>query len=313
MRIAITHFDGDPFVLDFWLYLYQRFWRGEVDTVMADVCYDPQLVPDSVIESQKISCGRFPEIEVKWIPNCQVPEQSNVELIKKVKKGFLVLVESDCWIFGKGIIKQYFKYIEEDSHDIVCGNYRLWPENVDNILGYAGFMRNLFFARKKLFEIIDLDFFPRCSPDGLSLDCFGWISYQLARMKPRVLYIPNNFVVDNQNPGEFIQNKWLHIRQMNSSILGFGNCGIYRGFATGDEKKIAKVKKEVIGSEPAEWQYYKAIAMRLLMLGVLPEKKELEEYRKNYLETIKLVMVQLGLDQGKIAKFKAFYRAVMEV
>ena len=101
-RCAITHFDGDPICLDFWLLLYEKYWKGEVDTIYADVCYDPTLVTPDLLGRQQKSLERFPEIKVEFIPEVHPPEWSNPRLVKQTTEDNILLIESDGWIFGKG-------------------------------------------------------------------------------------------------------------------------------------------------------------------------------------------------------------------
>ncbi len=312
-RCAITHFDGDPFILDFWLLLYKKYWKGEVNTVYTDVCYDPSIVTPDLVERQKTSLARFPEIKAEFIPQVHAPEYSNPILINKATEDDVLLIESDGWIFGRGVVDKYFKEIEENKVDIVAGNYQLLPEVTDVVLGYAGFMRNFFFINGELLWSLDLDLCPRHINDlgGFDVDCFGYISYQLALKKPRVLYIPCNFVQDPQTE-DLVTNPWLHIRQMNSSFLGFGNAGngIFKGFMDGDETKIAQIRNEVTGNPHAIWLYRKVCAMRLLMIYVLCD---LSPFAEKYKQTIKKVVFDLGLDWDKVQGLVTYYRTVMKV
>ncbi len=310
MRACITHFDGDPLVLDFWLMLYRKFWRGEVDTIYAKVCYFPEIITPEIIEQEKKSFSEFPEIKVEWQNHPQVPEISNGELIKKSTEDHLMLLESDGWIFGKGLVDKHFKIVEGDM-DIVAGNYKLLGD-VDEInLGYSGFMRNFFFCKTSVLKSIDLDFMPKQIPGKPDLDCFGWICLQLAQKKVKVHYISTNMVDEEPAPAMSIDSQWLHIRHFNSSLLGFGNYGdIFKGFKEDDRASIEKVRGNTIGSPTAEWMYCKAIAFRFLMMGVMKPKGA---FYDEYQHVLFKVISELQLDMGRIYTIRDRFLKVLHL
>jgi hypothetical protein len=310
MRAAVTHFDGDPLVIDFWLLLYEKYWRGEVHKVYADVCYDPGLVTPDLLEREKKSFKRFKEINVEFIPEVHPPEWSNPRLIKKVKEEMLFLIESDGWLFGKGIVDKYCIPVETNVCDMVCSPYRLFPEAYDELLGYSGFMRNMMFIKTDYLRSVELDFYPR-NVEGQDFDCFGYISLQLAKKKPRMLGIPTNFVEDPQ-ANDLRNYPWIHIRQMNSSILGFGNAGsgIFKGFREGNETKIQEVRGEAMANVTMMWMYYKAVAMRYLMIYAL---RDFSPFAEEYKKTLKKVIDSLGMDWDKVQGIVTLYRTLMNV
>jgi len=62
MKTVITHFDGDPFILSFWLRLYDKYWRGETDTIDLSICYNPDKLPQEVINYNIEQLKKYKEI-----------------------------------------------------------------------------------------------------------------------------------------------------------------------------------------------------------------------------------------------------------
>jgi hypothetical protein len=158
-RAVVTHFDGDPFTINAWLVLYEKYWRGECDTVYATIYYNPKVVPAEVINYNKNLLGDFPEINVTIDKNPGPPEKGNQDSLKKVKEDYIGLIESDGLIYAKGVVDQCFRLLENEGQDVVAPHWRLIIDPYMNgDLHSKGFMRCFMFIKKSILDQTDLDF-----------------------------------------------------------------------------------------------------------------------------------------------------------
>jgi hypothetical protein len=327
MRTAITHFDGDPFVLDFWLKLYDKYWRGEVTKIIADVCYDPETVTEEALIFQKELLAKFPEIEVVWIDKAQVPEISNNNLIPKVADGNILLIESDGFIFGRGIVDACFKKIEEEGFDMVASEYSIIPSELQGAVEARGYMRNFMFIRAKLLHSVAIDFLPQHLNRGIKIagltenldgeydtDCFGWVALQIAALKPNVFWVPPNYMsrTEKFSTDRYLNYKWVHIRQFNSSVLGFGSPNFKR-FKNNDKKNIKHLSNVAKDHDEAQWQFIKAVAFRLIMLDTFQYVDKIPDFYLQYAKVITKVIESCKLPMVEIAELKGYYRGMMMV
>lgn len=327
MRVAVTHFDGDPFVAEFWLRLYEKYWRGEVNKIYTDICYDPELVPEPIIKYQRQLFEKYPEITTRWQDSKQIPEISNMQLIPQAEGEVIMLVESDGFIFKKGVVDDCCKQIEEKGYDLCSAPFTIIPEGLSEVVESKGHMRCFMFIRKKLLNQVEIDLMPKHLNRGLKIkgltdyldkeydtDCFGWVSLQLAALKPRTYWTEANLCEPDfwDKSKRYEKYGWVHVRQMNSSVLGFGNK-FFKGFANNDKKIIREMKKALAGGPAAEWQYIKACAFRLLMLETFPDKEVIPTYYNDYRSTLLNIISLFKLDFVKIQEMKGYFKGLMEV
>lgn len=327
MRTAVTHFDGDPFVTEFWLRLYEKYWRGEVNKIYTDICYNPELVPEPIIEYQRKLFLKYPEITTRWQPSKQIPEISNNQLIPQAEGEVIFLIESDGFIFKKGVVDDCCKKIESGGYDLCSAPFSLIPSGLSEAIQSKGHMRCFMFLNRKLLDQIEIDLMPRKLRRGdkikgftdnldreYDLDCFGWMSLQLTCLKPNTLWTNANLCEpDFWDKSERYENYgWVHVRQMNSSALGYG-CKFFEGFIKKDKKVMKEMKKALQGGPAAEWQYIKACAFRLLMLETFPDKEEIWMYYKEYKNTIFEIMEKFKIDFAKVQEIKGYFKGLMRL
>lgn len=330
MNIIITSFDGDPFLLNFWLTLYEKYWRGEADRIYLSLFYNPKIIPAPVMDFNLRILERFKEIEVYKQPKWEPPEFTNQYLFSQCKADKVGFIESDGFIFRSGVVKRNFDLL--DNFDVVSAKWDLinYPF-VRGDLGVMGFMRCFFFARKKLLDKIDMDFFPREIPIGtklpnidhettepINLDCFGWVSVQVAALQPKILYIPANVAhPDNiENSAQYIGNPYIHVRQMMSSALGLGG-GEY-GFWAGSVneaiiEKVFRLFNEHFPGGPAEFTYLKAVAFRLLFYDILFDKAALGNFADDYLQVLQAVAEWYAMPKARLFELKGFFKGLMQL
>lgn len=333
-RAVVTHFDGDPFTLHAWLTLYENNWRGECDKVYLSMYYNPKVVPQSVIEYQKMMIQAYPEIQATIKP-CQLPpEIGNSDTLKTVTEDYIGLIESDGLIYGRGIVDQCFRLLENDKQDVVAPHWYLITE------GYfakqnesAGFMRCFTFVRKSILDKTDLDFMPRTIPKGtklpeeyttqkdVALDCFGWMSWQMLLLTDKVTYTPANILKPDNILEPYSNFKWVHVRQMSSSALGMGG-GEFAMWTQKDEVPMIQATLRLLNADyhngSAEFTYIKAVAFKMLFLEafkkrVYPAKEMLNEFASDYKQMLEAVIDCYNLPRERIYEIKGFYKALFNL
>lgn len=328
-RAIVTHFDGDPFILAFWLKMYTKYWRGEVDIIYMSIAYKPEIITEKIIEYEKQLLENYPEIKVFWQDRWEVPELANARLLKtEVKEPYIGLIESDGFIYGRGIVDQCFRLLEQ-GQDIVAPKWCLIDKKVAYEVGTEGFMRCFFFIKKDIFNKIDIDFLPKnikkgdmigqfIVPCDLALDCFGWISLQLALLKPVITYTPANLIGYDTNDwleplfGNF---KWVHIRQMSSSALGLGGDEFRVWYRDTNEiiDRVFRIFNEDLPDGAAEWIYKKAIAFKLLFWEQCNDKERLGDFANEYKLVLDTVADYYAIPKEKIYELKGFFRGLFEI
>lgn len=244
-RAVVTHFDGDPFTLYAWLVLYEKYWRGECDKVYMTVYYNPKTVPANVIDFERRMLADFPEIEADIQAESKPPELGNQITLGKVTEDYVGLIESDGYIYARGMVDQCFRLMENESQDIVAPPWFLIDEPYFNgDLQSKGFMRCFTFVKKSILDQTDLDFLPRtipantrltdnyCTSKAVDLDCFGWLSWQLLLLTSKITTTPGNVLGPDNILAPYSNFKWVHVRQMSSSAIGMGG-GDYEKWVEG--------------------------------------------------------------------------------
>jgi hypothetical protein len=292
-RAIITHFDGDPFTLNAWLTLYEKYWRGECDTVYVTLYYNPKVVPSDVIDFNKRLLNDYPEIKASIIGEHHPPEKGNQDSLTIAKEDYIGLIESDGLIYSKGVVDQCFRLLEKEGQDVVAPPWELIKDSYMNgDLHSKGFMRCFTFAKKSIWDKTDHDFMPRsipantritedyCTERNIDLDCFGWISWQMLLLTNKITYTPSNVLGPDVIFNPYSNFKWVHIRQMSSSAIGMG--GGEFGIWTGDDDvklldKVMRLFNEDFPNGPAEFTHIKAVAFKLLFYDMLISKQTIDE------------------------------------
>jgi hypothetical protein len=167
-------------------------------------------------------------------------------------------------------------------------------------------------VRADLLDRVELDFLPQhfnageirhgfCMPGTFDVDCFGWISYQLLSLiqenELQVLPTCNNLNTQPNLTAEILrQHPILHIRQFNSSLLGF-NTRAFKYIKDGDPKGDA-----IITSNCDNWAVERNVVFRQRFLqealGVVDkvDKQFCEDYDFMLRQTIK----KRGLDINRL-------------
>jgi hypothetical protein len=290
-KACIVHFDGDPVVINAWLKIYER-WSGDIK-VYCNCYFDAETEP-----ILRELFGNYPNVEVNFLSEKQTPETTNNQLLPKIKEDLIFLTEEDNFIFDTKLVNDNFAKLM--YFDIVAPDYAILPPEVWDKYG-RGWMRSMFFVKNSLLKKIEIDFNPRHVDEG-DLDCFGYIALQLAKLDPEVFLLENH----NLNPDNPYLKDYIHIRQFNSSNLGFGTS-YFEDFRHPDFEVLFTLKQSLIDNPSAQWQWIKSVAFRLLFLESYPES----EYRIMYLEVINYAWRYLELPTDKIIALKYYYKALL--
>lgn len=331
-RAVVTHFDGDPFTINAWLQLYDKYWRGECNTIYATVYYNEKVIPDYVIKSIEAMFAKYPEIKPVIKALHQPPEVGNHDSLKIVTEDYVGLIESDGLIYGRGIVDQCFRLLENDDKDVVAPSwYLITDPYINGTLGSKGLMRCFCFIKKSILDKTDLDFMPRTipaktriTPDYVTgkdnaLDCFGWISWQILNLTRKIVYTPNNILTPDNILCPYNNFKWVHIRQMSSSALGLGG-GESVVWLSNDNgailKQVMQVFDEDLPDGPAQFTIIKALAFKLLFLDIYGYKNaiiDFKEFADNYKQMLDAVIDLYNIPLHLVYQIKGFYKGLFNI
>jgi hypothetical protein len=314
-RAIITHFDGDPFVLKYWLKLYDKYWRGEVDTIYMSIAYQEYL-PKEVRDYNRNIVLNYPEIKLYETPHWEIPEAMNAQLFKEVEEPYIGFIESDGWVFQKGLIDGCFKAVETEF-DISAPRWELIRHESVNKDGFHGFMRNFFFAKKSLLDKIEFDLYPRditIENITISVDCFGYISYQLYLLKPKIQYTETGIVTPDYQTyfSNFIN--WIHIRQFSSSGIGLGGGEFKIWF---DKNDVLKTVLNLMNGEyhdgAAEHTFMKAVAFKTIAYDAFAYKEQLGEFAKTYKNINDMIVECYNLDRERLHEMIGYFKGKLNL
>lgn len=330
-RAVITHFDGDPFTINAWLMLYEKYWRTECDAVFATIYYNPKTVSTEVLAYIKILLADYPEIKTEYSDKEILPEIGNQKsLLAAIDKyDYIGMIESDGLIYQSGIVDQCFRLLEDQKQDIVAPAWELIDDPYFNgDLASKGFMRCFFFAKSELLKQTDCDLMPKKIPANtqivpdystirnIELDCFGWLSWQLLLLTNKITYVPNNILGPDNILSPYNNYKWVHIRQMSSSAVGMGGAE-FELWQTRDDNdvldKIWRFYTEDFPNGPAEFIYLKTVAFKLLFYDLLLSKQSIQEFANDYKYILDSVVDCLALPKEKLYEVKGFYKGLFNI
>lgn len=114
-RAAIVPVPGDPFLLYYWLCLFHKYWKDEVDKLYV---YFNSPIEKPVVEYARKICTWD---KVVFIYNPQQIEHGEAinKTLDVVKEDLVMLIEDDGFIFKPFAVDSCFKLIEHGNYDIV--------------------------------------------------------------------------------------------------------------------------------------------------------------------------------------------------
>ena len=167
-RAAILAFPGDPYLLNYWLSLYDRFWQPEIDKLYIHL---NSTIEPEMVKYIKDRCDKSKNIYFIYSNVQKEHGQVIAETLDFVTEEYVMLIEDDGFIFKSGAVDHCFLQLESGNYDIVgssrgsCAQeildqaQKLWNINYDGE-GDQGpnFWPSFFFTRKDLYDRTDKNF-----------------------------------------------------------------------------------------------------------------------------------------------------------
>lgn len=320
---TITHFCGDPYLTLFWTRMYKKYWLGETSSFRALIAFNSEYVNSEIINIQLEALNSIPNSTIIEQYGPMIPEVSNPLMIKDTTEDVCFLIETDGYVFGSRFVSNMINDVENNQCDVYASKYALIDyRNAPN--GHVGFMRNVFVCKTNILHQTDLNFLPVRVEAGTvtnghtfthsqDFDCFGWMSYQIATLTNNIKKIGNvNCLEENEMyrpQPKYKQFPYMHIRQMNSSNLGF-TTPTFKKLRDADPEEISNLRIAT-NNISGKWQWEKACAFRLLFIEVIGVDGVLNSFSKDYKDVIERTIQYLEIDRDKIEFMKNYYKGIL--
>ena len=343
-RAVILPFPGDPFLLNYWLKLYDNIWGKEVDKLYV---YLNSSIEKEVVDYIYDRAKRSKDVVVLYEPKMADHGESINKTLDKVKEEYLALIEDDALIFKQGMVDMCFSLLEGGKYDIVGsrrGSCALEiieaAEKKWNIpeTGYGdngpNFWPCFFFTKTAILKQTTRHFGARAWKQGENItplsyvvavpvvygDTFVNTSLELRAMIPeeRIYYVPQyhlhpddwrNFensktVFDGQAP-------WLHIGSLSSGVSGVLRDDFNRPLAyrTTREPEEAFKLENWANTEMEKREWERRLCFWLLAWDNREEGK-ITEFADAYRHAIDLVIWQYKLSIKNILKMQSMYKSL---
>lgn len=340
-RAAILPFPGDPFLLNYWLSLYERTWADRVDTLYV---YMNSPIADEVVEYCLDRCNRA-GAHFHYIDH-QVEHGEVLKLaVHNALEDEIMFVEDDGYIWHPGPVAYAFGALESGQFDIVgskrgsCGHQIMVLAGEKWGIPYEGegdqgpnFWPCFFFSHRELLLKID-NFAARQWQPGELIRPLGVLSdylqngdtmveasLELRDMVPpsRILTLPQYHVhpldIDHAEKHQSIwdgQAGWLHVGSLSTGISGL-LCDQY-------SRPLAKMHSMAKGpatdlqpkpTNEFERQEYERRAQWWLKFYEKREPGKLPEFAETYRQAIEQLIYQFGLNRKRIQKRWRLYSEV---
>lgn len=333
-RAAILPYPCDPFLLHYWLSLFEKYWQDEVDKLYI---YANSTIEPEVVHYIRDLCLRNPKINLQYNP--QQIEHGEVinRTLDIVTEENVLLIEDDGFIFKKGVVDRCFSLIEHEGYDIVgskrgsCGMEilkrakELWGLDYDGE-GDQGcnFWPNFFFTKKQILLDTDRNYGARMWKAGEYIeplnytvttdqagDTFVNTSLQLQAKGYRIFYVPQYHAhpedIRHYEDRKYLfdgQAFWTHIGSLSSGVGGILRDEFNRPLTRRkiDEPQAATVL-------PAEWCKTEMergeFERRVQWWLTFYQKREvgkIEDFAAAYLNAIDQIIAQYRLNRKNIYK-----------
>lgn len=343
-RAALLPFPGDPFIFSYWYGWFKKGWGSEVDKLYL---YINSTVEEPVIDFIKDMVKKDPKVNLTYV-NHQVEHGDCINaLLDIVQEEYVVLMEDDSFVWGKGIISQCFNQLECGAKDIVgskrgsCGTEILEAAKAKWGLDYEGlgdqgpnFWPNLFFCKKELLLKTDRNFAAKawragevveplgytCTTDQFG-DTFVNTSLQLRNIVPedRIGYIPqyhgHPLDIEHYEKKQFLFDGnalWCHIGSLSSGISGLLRDDQNRPLARRliDPPAGPTVLPNAPTNDFEAQEYERRMQWFLTFYWSAPAVG-LAEFKRLYKEAIDQVVEQFKLNRKRIERRRQIYSALM--
>lgn len=341
-RAAILPYPGDPFLLRYWLKLFNTVWGNEVDTLYI---YLNSPIEAPVVDYIRSLCASNPKINLQY-NNIQIEHGDAINrTLDIVKEEYVMLVEDDGFIFKPGIVDSCFKCLESGVYDIVgskrgsCAMEILTAAQRKWGLSYEGegdqgcnFWPCYFFSKKQTLIDTDRNFAARAWRKGEVIpgldyqimdevscgDTFVNTSLQLrSKYSPeRILCVPqyHGSPEDLQHAaqGRYLFDgmaKWTHVGSLSSGVGGILQDGHGRALARRliDEDKGENTPlPNYCNSEGEKHEWERRVQWWLTFVQAA-ESDKISEFRILYDQAVNRLIEQYGLSRDNIRNRQKVY------
>src|SRR3990167_8637507 len=254
-RCGLLSICGDPFLLGFFIKLWQERWYDEIDKLYINLNNHTQ-VPVDIIGVCLSRLVKDPKVHLIYHPTGIGNGPPQVENLKLAKEDLVLLLEDDFFIFNSGAVNRNFKLIEEGKADIIgscryaTGEVAKTAQKKYNLdysgLGDKGFgwWPTGFFCKRADLLKTDIDFGSKKYPKGKYFkeldhtfiedaytDTFTWASIQLRYLGFKSIDIPHHhadpYEIQNKEAGYMNWHKdnqpfeWIHGGSLSAGWGGY--------------------------------------------------------------------------------------------
>lgn len=340
-RAVLLPYPGDPFLLRYWLDLFNRVWGKEIDHLYIHL--------NSPIEKPAVDYIRKlcddPKITLKYTDHQIEHGDAIDELLDMVKENYIALIEDDFYIFKPGMVDRCFRFIEMGTADIVGSKRGSCSDEISQAskekynLDYSGygdtgcnFWPSAFFSTKKLLLETDRDFKARAWQKGETIapldhiveadtvvgDTFVNTSIQLLAKVPqnRIIYIPQyhgspDDLMHYQKGMNLWDGKapWVHVGSLSSGIGGAITDPENRSLARRMIDEPKKIQRVPINSEAEKKEWERRIQWWLTFWKTAqPVPKEIQELSDLYHKALMKLIGDYELSENNIRRRQNIYK-----
>lgn len=116
-RACLLPTPGDPFLLQYWLLCYKRFWKNNIDGLYV---YVNSPIPDDVVVFNGEILDAAGAKLVLWANTMIDHGKALEELLKNVDEDNVMLVEDDGFIFKSGKVDAAFARLDNSPYKVVA-------------------------------------------------------------------------------------------------------------------------------------------------------------------------------------------------
>lgn len=348
-RAVILPFPGDPFLLNYWLSLFDKYWGEEIDKLYI---YFNSTIEQGMVDYIQSLCASRPTIQLIYNP-VQIEHGDAInKTLDLVTEDYVMLIEDDAFIFRSGMIDWCFTQVEEGGYDIVgskrnsCSTEILKKAKQVFGIPYDGegdqgpnFWPSFFFCKKDLLlktnryfgakawkkgEVIEVLDNHVVEDDVIASDTFVWASLQLHALVPerKILYVPqyhghpddlDHFITHYRHSMFGGEAPWCHIGSLSSGVGGLLRDGNNRPLArrTVDQPEPKTVM-------PPQWcqsdfekrEFERRVQWWLTFYEYAKPNEQIAEFYDLYGKACQQIIQQYKLDAHVIRQRQKIYKTL---
>lgn len=339
-RAALLPTPGDPFLLNFWLKFYKRFWMDEVDRLYVYV--NSAIEPEAVTYMRNLVNATPKAV---WLYTDHQIEHGDAlkRMVELATEDHLLLIEDDGFIFKPGKVDECFRLIEEGRVDVVGsrrGSCSQWLyDTASEVFGLdnSGFGDNgpalwpnfLFARREDLVKLRNMGArsweagevvapVRGAAPELQASDTFVEASLELRAAGLRIHSMPQYHL--NVNPMEDYNDQkniwdglaaWMHVGSLSSGINGI----------LVDDKGRPLGRRRVAEPSPNPWPIkpnnenekmeYERRLVWFILAHQYSKPERLTDLRDEYKAAIGRVVDAFGLSSTRMEKNKLIFEGFL--